>query len=226
MNDANPSKWVSFDCYGTLVDWNTGFAQILKPVVGDHASALLKAYHHFERQVEAQGPHRAYREVLIASLVLAAREIGIPLTEAQAASLPQHWGSLPVFSDVHLALTTLHARSLRLAVLTNCDEDLFAQTSASFRQPFDLIVTAQRVQSYKPSPTHFQFFQKTTGVESIAWVHVACSCFHDIEPARKMGIRCIWLDREANGQTQPTLDCVRITSASELPKIIERLFAT
>jgi 2-haloacid dehalogenase len=219
---ATPSKWVSFDCYGTLVDWNSGFADILNPVAGHHTSALLKAYHHFEPLVQAERPFRSYREVLITSLLLAARQIGISLSEDQAALLPEKWGLLPVFSDVHQALATLRARRLKLAVLTNCDEDLFAQTSRSFQHPFDLVITAQRVQAYKPALTHFQGFQRAAGVDLAAWVHVACSLFHDIEPAHKMGIRSIWLNREAIGQKPSSSDCLRITSATELPDAIQR----
>src|SRR2546426_426946 len=143
LPQAIPSKWVSFDCYGTLVDWNRGFAGILTPIAGERTSHLLSAYHRFEPQIEAERPHRPYREVLTASLLLAAREVGVPMTETQARCLPQQWGRLPVIDDVEEALAALRAESFRLAVLTNCDEDLFALTQRSFRQPFDLVITAE-----------------------------------------------------------------------------------
>jgi 2-haloacid dehalogenase len=219
---AKESKWVSFDCYGTLVDWLGGFTAILRPIAGERTSELLQAYYHFEPQVQARKPHLRYREVLIASLLLAAGEISISMTEAEARRLPEQWSSLPVIGDVERALAELRKDGFNLAVLTNCDEDLFVLTQRSFQKPFDLVITAERVQEYKPSLAHFTRFKSVTGVHFSNWVHVANSWFHDIEPAIKMGIKNVWLDREEQGagRREP---CLRITSAVELPKIVRRV---
>jgi 2-haloacid dehalogenase len=93
-------RWVTFDCFGTLVDWHSGFAAILRPIAGNRTGELLRAYHEFERQIEAERPHRLYANVLTSALLLAARKTGVSLSESQARSLPQAWGSLPVFPDV------------------------------------------------------------------------------------------------------------------------------
>jgi 2-haloacid dehalogenase len=216
-----PIQWVSFDCYGTLVDWLGGFTAILKPIAGKRTSALLRSYHRFEPLVEV-GPYRPYREVLTTTLLLAAGEIGMRMTEAQARRLPAQWGRLPIMNDVEDALSALRAGGFKLAVLTNCDEDLFARTQRSFRQPFDLVITAEWLRSYKPSPAHFHCFQRMTGVGVGDWVHVANSLFHDVAPARKLGIQCIWLDREREGTDVSEIP-LRVTSAAELANTIRRL---
>lgn len=135
------SHWITFDCFGTLVDWNSGFANILKPIAGSRTPELIRAYHHFERLVEAKRPHRLYKDVLVTSLMRAADSLGLSLSEAQAKSVPQSWSSLPVFDDVEEMLQQLRALDCRLAVLTNCDEDLFEVTHRQFRERFDLVIT-------------------------------------------------------------------------------------
>jgi 2-haloacid dehalogenase len=192
-------RWVTFDCFGTLVDWHSGFASILRSIAGDRAAELLRAYHSFERQIEAERPHKLYAEVLTTALLLAARKTGASLSESQARSLPEAWGSLPVFPDVEPELAALRKGGSKLAVLTNCDEDLFEQTHRRFRQRFDLVVTAERVQDYKPALAHFRRFSRVSGVDHRAWAHVACSWFHDIAPARELGVSRIWIDRDSTG---------------------------
>jgi 2-haloacid dehalogenase len=195
-----PERWVTFDCFGTLVDWHTGFTPILREFAGDRVTELLSAYHRQERAAESERPHRLYKDVLATAVRRAANEIGLSLTDEQAMSLPRRWGSLPVFADVEPALAGLRAAGYRLAVLTNCDDDLLAETQKSFRHPFDLVITAEQVKDYKPSPGHFRRFYRISGVKMANWVHVACSWFHDIEPARSFGIKRIWVDRDRTGE--------------------------
>ena len=112
-------KWITFDCFGTLVDWHRGFADILRPVAGERTAELIAAYHEFERAVEHERPHRLYRVVLQEAVARAAAKIGLPLTAEQRASLPLHWGTQQVFPDVEPALAELRAAGWKLAVLTN-----------------------------------------------------------------------------------------------------------
>ena len=216
------APWITFDCFGTLVDWHSGFSAIVRPFAGDRTEDLLRAYHRFEPQIEAERPHQLYRDVLATSLLLAAREIGIPLCEAEARALPDAWDSLPVFADVEPALAELRALGFRLGVLTNCDEDLFQRTQACFRQPFDMVVTAERVRDYKPSPAHFRYFYRASGVEMANWVHVACSWFHDIAPAREFGLARIWVDRDNTGEDLNSATA-RLTSAVDLAETVRRV---
>jgi 2-haloacid dehalogenase len=217
------THWVSFDCFGTLVDWNTGFSNLLTPLFGSKTSDLMRAYHQFERELEAESPHRLYREVLSAALVRAAAAAGVSITEARARALPEGWRLLPVFPDVENMLESLRAMNCRLAVLTNCDDDLFAQTARAFRQPFDLVITAEQVGDYKPSPRHFEHFAEVAKVSRQDWVHVACSWYHDIAPARLLGIQRIWLDRDKTGDDEHAASA-RVESATEVAQVVRQLY--
>jgi 2-haloacid dehalogenase len=212
-------SWITFDCFGTLVDWQSGFTNILLPLVGERTPDVLSAYHRFETQLEAEKPHRRYRDVLVAGLLRAAGAVGVPLSAAQASRLPDSWETLPVFHDTEPMLTDLRGLGYRLAVLTNCDEDLFADTHRSFSQPFDLVITAERVQDYKPSLAHFRSFARISGASLENWIHVACSWYHDIAPARELGVRRIWLDRELTGE-DPTTASAHVRSAGEVREAV------
>jgi 2-haloacid dehalogenase len=218
-------RWVTFDCFGTLVDWHSGFAAILERLVGAKTPDVMRAYHRYERLIEAVKPHRLYKEVLVTSLMRAADEVGVPLTEPLARQLPQSWATLPIFDDVEPMLARLRDMECRSAVLTNCDDDLFELTERSFRVPFDLVITAERVRDYKPSPSHFRDFARSTGVQDKDWVHVACSWFHDIGPAREMGINRVWLDRDSTGE-DPATASVRVTSGAEVCEAVAHLYAS
>jgi 2-haloacid dehalogenase len=216
-------RWVTFDCFGTLVDWLSGFSAILTPLFGDRTADVVRAYDRFERALETETPHRLYKDVLTAGLLRAAAEVGVALSEPQARRLPEHWGMMPVFADVEPMLAALRADGYRLGVLTNCDEDLFAQTQRAFRAPFDLVVTAERVADYKPSPAHFRYFSRVAGVKDGEWVHVANSWYHDITPARALSIPRVWLDRDDTGE-DPADASVRLRSAAEVGDAVAALF--
>jgi 2-haloacid dehalogenase len=208
-------RWITFDCFGTLVDWNTGFDAILRPIAGEKTAALIDAYHRVERVLEAESPHRLYRDVLTTGVLAAAADVGVPVSREQASALPDAWGALPVFSDVEPMLAGLRAEGYRLGVLTNCDDDLFALTEKSFLLPFDLVVTAERVRDYKPSQSHFRFFARSTGAHKDSWVHVARSWHHDIAPARALDLPRIWVDRDNTGEDASAAS-VRVSSAVEV----------
>jgi 2-haloacid dehalogenase len=218
------TRWVTFDCFGTLVDWHSGFADILRPVAGERTAELIGVYHRFERLLEQERPHLRYRDVLQRGVARAAAEIGLPVTEAQTRSLPDRWGAQRVFDDVEPALAALRKDGWKLAVLTNCDVDLFARTHESFRTRFDLVVTAEQVMDYKPSLAHFRWFWRASGVDAGDWVHAACSWYHDIQAAREMGIRRIWVDRDRTGDDAAAAT-LRIDDIGSLPAAVERALA-
>jgi 2-haloacid dehalogenase len=217
------NRWVTFDCFGTLVDWHTGFSTVLRTIAGDRLPELLEAYHRHERIAEQDRPHRPYRNVLETALRSAASDLQVAITPEQATALPQNWGSLPVFPDVEPELAALRNMGVRLAVLTNCDRDLFAQTQRAFRQPFDLVITAEDVQDYKPAPTHFRRFFRVSGVDRNDWVHVACSYFHDIEPTKDLGVKRVWIDRDRTGEDPAAAD-IWLPNAVGLAGQVRRLF--
>jgi 2-haloacid dehalogenase len=219
------NRWVTFDCFGTLVDWRAWFAEVLGPLGGRTAADVARAYHAHERVVERDYPHRAYKDVLVTALERATGERGVRLPSHDARTiLTAGWPSMRLFDDVEAMLAELRANGCRLAVLTNCDEDLFAVTHRLFKVPFDLVLTAERVRGYKPERWHFRGFEKLTGVVRPNWVHVANSWYHDIAPARELGVRHVWLDRDRTGEDGGSVT-VRIESAFEVPSTIRALFA-
>jgi 2-haloacid dehalogenase len=193
-------RWITFDCFGTLIDWHAGYRAILTPIAGERTADLITAYHSFEPTLEAERPHRLYRDVLTAGMEQAARQIGLALPAAEADVVARKWGELPFYDDVPRALAELRTAGFRIGILTNCDDDLFARTLERFPGPRpDLVVTAQQVGSYKPDLGHFRQFEHKIDVAHRNWIHAACSWFHDIEPARRIGIARIWVDRDRTG---------------------------
>lgn len=215
-------RWVTFDCFGTLVDWHSGYHQILSPIAGDRTEALIRAYHEAERAIETERPHRLYKDVLAAGLEQGAQKIGLSLPKDDAEVIVRHWGELPFYGDVGAALGALRAAGWKLAMLTNCDNDLFAKTLAKFPVKPDLAVTAEMVRSYKPELGHFQRFQQESGVERRNWIHAACSWFHDIAPARRMGVKRVWVDRDKTGH-DPAAATRVLPDVRGLPKTVAEL---
>ncbi|HKU81277.1 MAG TPA: HAD-IA family hydrolase, partial [Candidatus Tumulicola sp.] len=207
---------VSFDCFGTLVDWHGGFRLILARAGASRPQELEDAYHRAERFIEA-GPYRSYREVTRLALERAMAETGLAQQALSATALADQWARLPVFDDTVPALQALRDDGWSLAVLTNCDADLFAQTAAALGIALDRVVTAQDVRSYKPAPAHFHRFRETIG--AAPWVHVACSWFHDIVPARAAGIPRIWIDRDRTGD-DPALATRVLPNLEDLPAVV------
>src|ERR1700722_19279454 len=208
-------RWVTFDCFGTLVDWNGGFSMILSPLFGERTSEVIQTYHGFERKLETEKPHRPYKNVLAEGLKLATTKLGIAIAEQELNALPKAWGTIPVFADVEEMLAGLRKMGCRLAVLTNCDDDLFAQTQRSFQKPFDLVTTAEQVRDYKPSPAHFRRFADVTGATTGDWVHVACIWYHGMAPAKALGIPSVWVDRDLTGE-DASAATARVESAAEV----------
>ena len=217
-------KWLTFDCYGTVADWNTGMGRALKAVAGDDAGRLLAAYHQAELEIEAGPGWRPYREVLTDGLARAARREGVTLPRGGEEAFVRAWPDMPVFDDAGPALTALREAGWRLAFLTNCDDDLFATTRERLPAPFDLWVTAQEVHSYKPDLAHFRTFAEKTGASSANWIHVANSWVHDMLPAARIGLRSVWVDRDLTGHPAKLADR-RITSMRRLPEAVSDVSA-
>lgn len=218
-------RWVTFDCFGTLIDWLSGFRAILAPIAGNRTEALIRAYNEAERSLEAEQPHHLYRSVLTTGLARAAHAIELDLAPTEADLLARRWGELPLFPDVLTGLAELRAAGWKIAVLTNCDNDLFAETLASHPNLApDLVVTAEQVSSYKPKFAHFERFEALSGINRKNWVHAANSWFHDIEPAKRYGISCVWVDRDRTGHDPAVASCV-VGTVADLPSAVGTLDA-
>jgi len=183
------------------------------------AGRLLTAYHQAELEIEAAPEWRPYREVLTAGLARAAERELVRLPRGGAEAFVRAWPDMPVFDDAGPALATLKERGWRLAFLTNCDEDLFGTTRSRLPVPFEEWVTAEEVRSYKPDLAHFRRFAEKTGVTSADWIHVANSWMLDIAPAARMGLRCVWVDRDLTGHPAKLADR-RVTSMRRLPEAV------
>ncbi len=217
-------KWLTFDCYGTVADWNTCMGGALQAIAGADASRLLTAYHQAELEIEAGPGWRPYREVLIEGLARAAERERVALPDGSEEAFVRAWPDMPVFGDAGPALTALREQGWRLAFLTNCDDDLFATTRTRLPAPFDLWVTAQEVRSYKPDLAHFRKFAEKTGATRANWIHVANSWVHDMMPAARMGLRSVWVDRDLTGHPAKLADR-RVTSMRRLPEAVSDVSA-
>jgi 2-haloacid dehalogenase len=213
------TRWLTFDCYGTIADWNSCMLSALEPVAGGQGAALLAAYHQAESILEAGPQWCPYREILTDGLALAAQRSGIALPAGASDALVDAWPGMAIFDDVAEALTDLVRSGWRLGVLTNCDDDLFSSTSAKLPAPFEVVVTAQQVRSYKPDLGHFRKFAELTGATPDSWIHVANSWVHDILPASRMGLRSVWVDRDRTGHPAKFAER-RITAMRRLPETV------
>jgi 2-haloalkanoic acid dehalogenase type II len=213
MTDLDYSAFdaLTFDCYGTLIDWEAGILAALRSVP-DLATlddeALLDEYANAEASLEA-GAYRRYREISGEAMAAVARAHGAQPTADDVARLGGSVVDWPAFEDSHDALTKLKAR-FRLGVLTNCDDDLFAASNARLGVAFDWIVTAQQVGSYKPDERNFAALVERLGGDGVPKpriLHVAQSLFHDHAPAQRLGFRSVWIDRRhdrpGGGATPP-----------------------
>jgi 2-haloacid dehalogenase len=214
------ARWITFDCYGTLADWLGGMRKVLHRVAGDDADRLLDAYHRFELDVETERPVRSYRKVLAEALRRAAAYEGVKLTDPEV--LADSWDEIPVFNDTQAALGALRDDGWSIAVLTNCDDDLFELTRPKLGVELSEVVTAEQVGSYKPQLGHFHEFVRRTGATRKNWVHAGNSWVHDVAPASRLGLTTVWVNRDC-GDNDPTLASAVVASMAELPPAVRRL---
>lgn len=197
---------MTFDCYGTLIDWNAGVLGAVRSILDERASNhsdadLLALYGEFEREAERPSPgggHTAYRDVLREVVDRYGAHFGFTPTPAQRDALPESIKDWPAFPDTPDALRALKKRC-RLAVLSNVDRDLFAMTAPKLGVELDALVTAQDVRSYKPGRAHFDEGLKRLGLPRARVLHVAQSLFHDVKPARELGFATVWVARGEGG---------------------------
>ena len=189
---------LTFDCYGTLIDWETGILAALRASLAVHGlgpsdDELLGRYSRAEATAEA-GPYLRYREVLARCLRQVSGHYGVEPSDTAAAAFGASVADWPAFPDSTAALRRLKAR-FRLGVITNCDDDLFAASNVRLGVEFDWVVTAQSVGSYKPDSRNFEAAFARMGLPRERILHVAQSLFHDHVPARRLGLSTVWIDR-------------------------------
>ncbi len=196
---------LSFDCYGTLIDWEAGIAAVLRPWaraagLGLSDEELLAVYAGHEARVEAEQPGLLYPDVLAATFGALGHELGAEVSPADAQLLARSVPAWPAFPDSHEALVSL-AERYQLIILSNVDRTSFAGSNARLDVTFDAIITAQDVGSYKPSPRNFEALlarSAAMGVRPGGLLHVAQSLFHDHVQAKAFGLATVWINRRCD----------------------------
>jgi 2-haloacid dehalogenase len=209
------TRWASFDCYGTLIDWNGGIRAELARIFGeDRADEQLHRYHELEPELEADGK-LTYREVMTEAM----RRLGAPTGEE--AGLAESLPSWQPFPEVPGSLEELRRRGWRLAILTNSDPDLIEASKRLLGVPIDETVVASEIGSYKPAAAHWREFEERSCADPARHVHVAASHFHDIVPATALGIRNVWINRLGERlEPAPTRE---LTDLERLPDVLDEL---
>jgi 2-haloacid dehalogenase len=231
MLNFSQFECLTFDCYGTLIDWETGILTALKPILEGHHRKLsdeeiLELYAGLEAQVEA-GEYLPYRLVLQRVTQRLGARLSFPLYDGEAAALAESLKDWPAFPDTVDALKRLKKR-FKLGIISNTDDDLFAGTAKTLQVPFDFVVTAQQVQRYKPSHRSFERALEVSGLPKGKILHCAQSVFHDVVPAKQLGIANVWIDRRSgkkgSGATKASTEQpdLRVTSLKELAELARK----
>jgi 2-haloacid dehalogenase len=187
-------RWVTFDCYGTLVDWKGGVRAELARLFGEgDADRLLARYHELEPRIQADEPTAAYREVMARALEQLAAEESTDIAPDERDALGRSLPGWRVFPEVPAALTAARDRGFRLVILSNSDPDLIAASIEQIGVPFDDAITASEIGSYKPAHGHWRTFEQRRG--RLPDIHVGASLFHDMAPAAALGVPSVWVNR-------------------------------
>jgi 2-haloacid dehalogenase len=224
MASDGTARWATFDCYGTLIDWNGGIGRELERLFGPgDVARLLHGYHALEPAVEREQPGRTYRDVLNVTLSRLAERDGLTLPTGESDALARSLPTWRVFPEVPAALEEARARGWKLAILSNTDRDFVDASMAQIGVPFELAIVASEIGSYKPGHAHWEEFFERTGADRAGHVHVAASLFHDVAPATALGLRTVWINRLGE-RPEPEPD-VELHTLEGLGDALERLVA-
>jgi 2-haloacid dehalogenase len=214
-------RWATFDCYGTLIDWNGGIQSELEQLFGvQDAPRLLERYHELEPEVERDGT-LPYKVVLTETLVRLAEDEGLAMPEGESDALVKALPTWEPFPEVPDSLDELRRRGWNLVILSNSDRDLITESMKRIGVPFDLAIVAGDLGSYKPAHAHWEHFYDVTTADKDHHVHVAASLFHDIAPARELGLKTVWINRLGE-KPEPKPDR-ELNDLSELPDTLDEL---
>lgn len=215
------TKWLTFDCYGTLIDWDAGIQACLASLWPDaDADRLLERYHEIEPRVQ-QGSAIPYRDVLAQGLRVLADEEDLPLASEDegvlAESLPSWWP----FPEVPGALADLRGRGFNIVILSNTDPDFLTASIERIGVPIEGAITAAEAGSYKPAHGHWERFFERFEPDRAQHVHVGASVFHDLEPAAELGLQAVWINRLREASDAPR--AAELKDLSRLPDVLESL---
>jgi len=214
--------FVTFDVYGTLIDWETGIYEAFSREAERDGftierDELITLFHEVEREIQS-GSYELYAEVLRRTAVEISKRLGWPLEPSRSGFLPDSIQRWRPFKETNIQLGKLD-KKYRLGLLSNVDDKLLGQTRRHLPTDFDLVVTAQQVRSYKPDPAHFTECARRVGSKK-GWVHVAAGLYHDVEPCVKARVPVIWVNRKKEtippGQKKPTAEVTNLREAAKL----------
>lgn len=196
--DFERYKILTFDCYGTLIDWESGFFSALRPILAAHGKSisdaqLLEMYGELEAQAE-QGEFRRYRDVLQVVVSGFGKQLGFEPTDQEKRSLPESMSNWVPFADTVQALERLKSK-FKLAVISNVDDDLFTASAQKLKIKFDHVITAQQAGCYKPGMKIFNLALQTIGIPPEQVLHCGQSIYHDVIPAQSLGLSTVWVNR-------------------------------
>ncbi len=222
MIDFHNKEVLSFDCYGTLIDWEIGISRVLLPILEGHGVKLaqdeaLELFGNFESEIEA-GPYKTYREVLADVLQKFGQQYNFQPSADELARFGDSVGDWPPFADTVAALATLK-KHFKLAIISNTDDDLFARSNQQLGIEFDWIITAQQARSYKPSKHNFEVAFERIGLPQNRFVHVAQSLFHDHVTAKSLGLETIWVNRRQGKTGTGATPVAQVTPDLEVPNL-------
>ncbi len=204
---------LTFDCYGTLIDWESGILPVLRSILAAHSkkvddATLLQLYGDFEQRAET--PYQPYRDVLASVVRQFGEQLGFTPTKQEEQSLPNSLAQWPPWPDTVAALRDLKKR-YRLAILSNVDDDLFAATRPKLEVEFDEVITAQQAEAYKPSLKIFELALQRINTPKDRVLHVGQSIYHDVIPAQKLGLATVWVNRPS---ARPGIGAVKSATAN------------
>lgn len=215
------ARWASFDCYGTLVDWNLGIgSELARLWPAEDGALLLERYHEIEPRVQLDGA-LPYRQVLAESLRLLAESEGLELDPAEEQALGDALPRWPIFPEVSGEVRELRERGWRIAILSNTDPDLLEASLETIGVPTDARITAADAGSYKPAHGHWETLFERGDVDKERHVHVAASAFHDIAPAAQLGVPAVWINRL--GETSDLPRAGELETLSGLAGLLDRI---
>ena len=208
QNTPRP-EWLTFDCYGTLIQWDEGLKAVVAAILrdkGEHAvdvERLIEVYDRHEHRLEQIPPHRSFRELSTQGLQLALEELGLTSDPQDSLRLASAIPRMPPFPEVIATLAQLKAMGFKLCIVSNTDDDIIAGNVAQLGGHIDRVITAQQAGAYKPDPRLFDYAHQQLGVTREQAVHICASPMLDHTAARDMHFRCVWIDRGTGRQLLP-----------------------
>lgn len=194
-------EWLTFDCYGTLIQWDEGLVGAVAKILARKSSAsvtareLIQVYDHYEHELEAAKPHRSFRDVAGSALELAMKDLGLTYDVSDMETLTSSISEMPPFQEVVPALAQLKKMGFKLCIISNTDDDIIAGNVAQMGGHIDRVISAQQAQAYKPASQIFNHAYSMLGVTKSDVVHICASPHLDLVAAREMNFRTVWIDR-------------------------------